>query len=147
MIGNRDTSAVFANLAAFRWRDADNVLQTAAQVYFRDASGLHPLLSGGAFTVTPNYVYGSAYSPSSVPVTTEATTCNVPGTGYTFLWETEDAGWSAVTPTAQTTAFRSPSLEPGATATATFTCTATKGSVSTVSEPVTAFAINTYAPF
>lgn len=146
MTGYRDAAALFANLAAFRWRDANNVLQTAAQVYMRDASGRKPLLISMSATATPSAVYG--YGSSATPIRITTSSCSVAVVGgtapYSYFWETVEADWVALSPTSAATIFRSPTIPASDFATAVFTCTVTDASgMAVVSNGVAASVSNT----
>lgn len=134
-------------VSAVRVRDTSNVLRNVSQVYLRDATGLKPLLGVTLVTASPDSVFGSGYSPGEVIVTTNASSVTPLGAGsYSYSWQTADPGWVAVNPTAQTTAFRSPPLAPGASSFATFACDVTGPGGTVTSNAVYASASNNYAP-
>lgn len=146
MIHVRDSGGI-ANIGAIKARDASNALVAMSQAYIRDESGISALLTPSSVVASPDSVTGAGYSPVDVVVTTNASSCTPPGPGsYTYAWSTVDPEWVAVSPTSQATAFRSPSLAPGAISSATFVCTVTGSGGSVESNPVFAVAYNNYAP-
>lgn len=124
-ISVRDGSGV-STIGAIYIRTASG-LEDVAQFSIRDGDGLHPLLISMSAVASPESAYGYGYSAFPIIVTTPPSSVTVTGgtPPYTYSWSAVDVGWSAVSPTAQTTNFRSPSLSSGSGAETSFSCVVT----------------------
>lgn len=107
-------------IGSIKGRDASNTLVTLFSAFGGggDLSASPPSVSG----------YTSSHAPQRINTTTVTITV-ASGTVDAVAWSFDDAGWEAINPTSLTTAFRSPVVGPGDTATTTAHCTVTRGAV------------------
>lgn len=105
-------------------------LKEIGEIWVRTTAGLKQVFGAFSATAFPASVVGSTSSHGAVAVTTSMTTVtpNPPGSA-TYSWGSGGAGWTVLSPSSPSTAFRYSGLAPGDSQTTTFTCTVTRGAL------------------
>lgn len=145
----RDETGTIRAIVGIAVRDEGNVLRDVQVRRVRDAANVSRVVfSSLAVTLSPSYVSGTSYSPSSAPATTSLAYSTVTGgtPPYSYVWNPEP-GWSAANPGAPNTGFISPPMLPGdfegGVASVTVTNSGSPAQVAT-STDITIFAQNTH---
>ena len=111
MTGYRDSADLLKGIGNVRYRDASNTLRTLSAFWVRTGAGLKNYLANQTATASPTFLVGYGNSKSSIQITTSGYATAYPN-GGTYAW-TADSGWTAISPTSQSTAFRSPLVAAG----------------------------------
>lgn len=132
MSSARGAGNILQTIKGISYRDAGNVLRTAVSGVVRDGGNvLRTLFNALTASASPADVSGTVSSSSAVTATTESATAS-PGGGtspFSYAWSVvSGAGWTIGTPAAASTSFKSPAINPGDYAEATFKCTVTDAS-------------------
>lgn len=110
------------------WLRTSGGLKQIGEIWVRTAAGLKQVFGSFSASAIPGDVYGYTSSHAPVTVSTSSTTVTVsPPGAATYSWAAADPGWTAISPTSATTAFRYAGLGPDQTESTVFTCTVTRG--------------------
>lgn len=145
----RDTTGALRTAKAITIRDASKTLQTVKRIYIRDASNtLRLVYNYFTAAASPTSVTGSGNSIGAITISTVPSTATATGGAgpFTYAWAKTSgvAGWSAVSPTGQSTSFRCTGIGAGSSQSSTWTCTITDATASTaVTNTVSATVTNT----
>lgn len=142
----RDSAGTLRTVSAIRVRDAANALRTVAAISVRDTANVLRTVTGFSFTAvaSPNTLYGFGRRSGSIQITVSSATVTVTDSAgpFTYLWECDDVDWAPISPTAQTTSFRSPLLNSGDVSNTIARCTVTSGATSSISNGISLTAEN-----